>query len=511
MVEMDAGQLIGAITQLQLLHRQGRFAIPLRMKLLPGGLRRKGMAQDVSDVYACLQPLLKVDLNRVSRGAELPPHAAGQLYAFYRALVQLRMASEAGKAERAQELLDALAEELDVVDASESGAAREEGLAAELQAPSWLRLYRVLMPAAEEQLAKTRLLAQFLSQWETSADDPRAVALLTLLARQPAGQPARAALEKLVEVGSDYPQRWALLLGEPMCDCLLRHFDAAGQQRLLVDWIALLTTSEREAEIRGELLERWLRELSAPRDLAAAVGGLADLTRQTGAVSPEILQALRLRGSVSALPILHCLRSDDGTFASPDAQFLIGRLLQAHDVAGQPAFVRFCRRVAHVELTVGLRTSLSDRLLPNSKWKQALINQAFPVDGLNKQLRASTDYHAELYYLLLLALQQFDGATLGEVTRALSLIDLAIRQNKIDPRHLALLLRDMKRDPGAGLLTLVDEERIDAKSQGDPELFLLYMNLCLISRTSERVESLDLDNLSGTLRKLKIRDARGRE
>lgn len=522
-VEDDAGRLLGEIMQLQILHRQGRLALPLRMKWMPAAPRDANAEPDIGGVFAHLQPLLKIDLNRVGRGADLPAGTAEHLYGFHRALVRLRLVPDAGKADQAEEILEALAEELDAAeqaaaapetaeDDSPNASASLYDLETEWQRADWLRMYRVLRPASDPELAAVRDIAQYLARCdaEVPPGDRNTLALVTWLAKQRAAEDVERVLLDWVRTGLDYPQRWTWLRGDAVRELLATQLDESQRREFVLAGIRFLLTSEREAVLRLRLLADWLEQFPEARGLLDWMRGLVLLERRSGTIHPELLAAIEVRGSAGCEPMLPCLRFEDGQAASADAQFLIGRLLAAHDIACQPAFRRFCRRIAAIELTVGLRTELSERVLNNTKRKQALIARGWSSEQLVDSFRSATDSRRQLFYLLLLALRQFEGAVLGEITRALSLIDVAVRQTKIDGRHVQLLMDDLRRDPGEGLLTLVDEARIDRKAGESPELSLLYLNLRLISQTSGRADAVDIEDLSRTLRKLKLGDARGR-
>ena len=500
----DTSESLGAIAQIQYLHRKGRFAVPLRMKLLPSALRGATTSGDLSELYGHLQPLLRVDLKQISRGADLPADAPTHLHAFYRSLVLMRLSPDAGKADRADEVMQALFEE------QPDRCANGGGLAEELANISWLNLYRSMNPGEHFDTEQARTLAAFLAKHEGEACDPYAVAAMTLLARQ-TEQPV-VPIELLVdaaEAGLDYPQRWTLPLGDAFHCGVAANFPPDDQRKLLRSWMQLLLTSERESEGRRRVLESIFASIEQPSELFEIVNRLADVAQRTGTIGTEVLNALMKRGAAKAHGIMSCIWFEPDKVAGADAQFLIGSLLVAHDIAHQETFRQFCRRIAHIELAAGLKASVSDRVLAKTKMKQAMINLSWTTEHLRKQLKAAVDRNVQLLYLLLLAMKYFEGEQLGEASRALSLIDVAMRQNKIDPRHVTALLSDLRRDPRVGLATLIDEELIDEKSRTDQELFLLYMNLRVISQTSDRIEAIDLDNLSNTLRKLKIRDARG--
>ena len=517
-LDADSGRLIGAVTQLQILHRQGKFAIPMRVKWLPSSLRGSAVTRDVSDVYAHLQPLLKINLSRISRGAEVPADTGEHLHGFYRSLVLLRLAPESGRAEQAEELLQALAEELDAVDEAD-GRPGAEAYPHVLEHADWLRLYRVLAPGSEQQIQEAREITDYLVRCDDEVPpcDINSLALATWLAGNDDSQSVRDMLLGWVRSGMDYPRRWNWLRSDAFRQRLLACDEETARREFTLSSIAFLLTHQREAQRRCRLLEAWFRATSERRDptgvvvgLNRVVGGLVQVETQAGMLHERILDAFEARGPDAAPAIVECLLAEKGKAASPDAQFLIGDLLCAHDIAGQDKFQAFCRRVAAIELTVGLRTELTESVLNNKNLKQGLISRTWSSEKLVRSFRAASAHRRRLFCLLLLAFQEFEGDQLGEMTRALSLIDVAIRQTRIDDRHIMAIMADIKRDPREGLLTLVDDEKIDKKASVSPELSLLYVNLRLISLTTDRIEAVDLEDLSRTLRKLKIADARGR-
>ena len=502
----DPSDTLGTLAQIQFINQSGAFSVPMRMKWLPSSLAG-ATPDDVKATFDNLKAILKVDLGKISLGGEIPAEVDQQIASFDKAVVRLRFAKEDWKQKMAEELLTPLLQELgEFTGFAAVDLDGGERLAGEYEAPTWLKLYR----AVNEHEVDTQDLREVADL--ICAGQPRdtmaALAAFTLVGHLSDGDDFSHLLRTITRAQDEFPGCWDLLWSAELGERLRNYPKPEQRCQLFYSLVSVIGEQGANSTKRAKLVRGLFAGITEGEKFHAVICKLALLVRRSPGVEPEINSLFTKQRLAEVPDIMMCLCPSSRAVASNDAQFIIGRVLAKNQIAGNKVFRSFCQRTAGLEMSTNLRADFAERVLDNRDLLRSLLQQNLDLQPIHRQLRAASTPRQQLLCLLLIAVQLFEGEDLREVSRSLSLIDVAIRQNKIDSRHLDLLMTDLCEHPSEALACMADESQLDQRLHNNKDLSLLYLTLRLTSQTANKVDGLDIDHLSGTLRKIRAHDRR---
>lgn len=496
----DPRDVLGAVAQLQYLVGTDSLKLGLNARWLPSSLRHAAKPRDVCEVLDSLHALLRVDLGRICAGREIPPQVLDHLRTFDRAVVNLHFSAESWKVELADELLPPLLEELNQLGIDLRDADGEEP---GYVAPTWLKLYRSMLHRDSVGKSVQSEVCRMIGRLSTDRQG-FALALLTVLVERAPQDDLPDLVHRLTDTERKRNGCWDSLFNRRVWE-LLRGQKPPRQAELAAAWIDVVAEDRAEAMERVDFMANIFR-LPKPEPFCSHLLQLGNLTRRSG-LADEIVELTSGDGVIELPTILSCLSADSARPATLDAQRLIAKILQKHRCGRQTEFQAFCRRIRGVELSARLRSELYCCLLSSeTHLLGAAIERNLDVEGLTRRARAEPMQHRQLCWLLVIAIQHFEDDELREITRSLSLIDVAMHQAKVDQHHSELLFEDMLRSPLESLTGLARGRRLKGVDSASQRLQLLYLTLSVSTETLGRIAGVDLDDLSATLRRLRAYD-----
>jgi|GEM_PF-4413226 len=503
----DPSDTLGTLAQIQFINQSGAFSVPLRMKWLPSSLAG-ATPDDVKATFDNLKAILKVDLGKISLGGDIPADVDQQIARFDEAVVRLRFAKEDWKQKIAEELLAPLLKELGP--GSEISVAQDSDgkyIAEEFQAPTWLKLYRAISEHGVE-AQHFREVTDVICAGQPQ-DVTAAIAALTLVGHLSDGEDFSQLLRTMTRAQEEFPGCWDLLWSAEFGKRLQKYPQPDQRCQLFYSLVSIVGEQGANAKKRAKLVQGLFAGIKKNKDFHIVIRKLALLVRRSPGIEPEVISLFIRERLEEISDVMMCLCPSSRAVASNDAQFIIGRVLAKNQLAGNKVFRAFCRRTAGLEMSTNLRADFAERVLDNRDLLRSLLQRDLDLQPIHKQLQNASSVRQQLLCLLLIAVQLFEDEDLREVSRSLSLLDVAVRQNKIDSRHLDRLMTDLCDHPSDALACMADESRLDQRLSNDHELSMLYLTLRLTSQTANKVDGLDIDHLSGTLRKIRAHD-RGR-
>lgn len=502
----DPSDILGTLAQIQFINQSGAFSVPMRMKWLPASVAG-ATPDDVKATFDNLKAILKVDLGKISLGGDIPEEVDRQLACFDKAVVRLRLAKEDWKQKMAEELLTPLLQELgEFAGFARADSGDGECLTGEYAAPTWLKLYRAVH-THDVDFQHLREVTDLICGGQ-SHDENAALAALTLVGHLSDSEDLSHLLRTMTRAQDEYPGCWDLLWSAELGKRLQCYAQPEQRCQLFYSLVSVIGEQGANSTKRAKLVRGLFAGIPDDEAFHAVICKLALLVRRSPGIEPEI-QSLFTKQRLAEIPdLMTCLCPSARAVASNDAQFIIGRVLAKNQIAGNKVFRSFCKRTAGLEMSTNLRGDFAERVLDNRELLRSLLQRNLDLQPIQRQLRAASTPRQQLLCLLLIAVQLFEGEDLREVSRSLSLIDVAIRQNKIDSRHLDLLMTDLCEHPSDALACMADESQLDERLSNNKDLSLLYLTLRLTSQTANKVDGLDIDHLSGTLRKIRAHDRR---
>ena len=447
-----------------------------------GSQNRLATAGD--EFFSNLKQVLSFDLRLYAQGrTKLNTDLGEVIYRLYRGAVLTRFFSaDAKDAELAQKLMDGVAKDLSI----RKSEAESKTTPVELIDPSWFNLmvsWQHLSPADDgsdnpnsdesDKEISFQEICIFIQKTAgvDSAYESRLIGLLALIANQYSKTIASSIAYQLREVFDTDRQLFTLLINQRLLKRIWSRYSVKG----VADFLASMTfISERStAPILGSFLERLCDCIQSTVKLTAITHQLKKLADHEGVAKETLDLLMESSKPDKAMAFIEKSSSFEAGPLSIDAQRIMLTIMTKYKL-GSATINDLGNRLFAIGLSESILKRLTEKLISDSDFAGRFAKGRFEIDSLISRWENSVGYSSKIYRLVLLAIQEFEGSTLGSITRGLSVLSILKEKSKIDDSHYRALMNDMTYDLPGSLARL--HEQSDAM---DLRLKQLYVPLSI--------------------------------
>ena len=422
------------------------------------------LAKSGDEFFTHLKQILAFDLRLYAQGrSDIQDDLGEVIYKLYRGAVLTRFfSSDAADAELAQQLMDAVSSDLSV----SKSQTQSKSTPIEFREPNWFNFmvsWQRLKDTPEDSEASVseaeisfQEICIFIQK--CAAADPaferNTLGLLTLIANHLTQQVAHATAIQLRSVFEQDRTLFDLIMDQRLLKRIWSSYSVGGVAEFLE---ALTFISQRcTAPILGDFISQLCNQVKTTDELATVITQLRALADREG-VAKETLELLTVaqKPERARVFIQRAAEFASGPL-SIDAQRVMVTILSKYKLDASTVD-KLGNRISEIGLCDSIASRLSDKITRDSEFASRLVKRRLKTDSLVARWEDRVGFASRIFTLVLIAIQEFSGPTLGSITRGLSVLTILKEKSMIDDSHYRMLMSDMTHDLPSSLSRLHEQ------------------------------------------------------
>jgi hypothetical protein len=415
------------------------------------------LAKSGDEFFTHLKQVLAFDLRLYAQGrSDIDDDLGEVIYKLYRGAVLTRyFSSDAADAELAQQLMDAISSDLSV----SKSQSKSRSTPIELRDPNWFNFMVSWQRQNEPQQTDAALASDseisfqeiciFIQKCAAAnpAFERRTIGLLTLIANHLSQQAANATAIQLRSVFDHDRPLFELIIDQRLLERIWLSYSVGGVAEFLE---ALTFISEKcTAPILGVFISQLCNQVKTTKELTTVIIHLKTLANHEG-VAKETLELLTVSQQPDKAKVF--IQRAAGFESGPlsiDAQRIMVTILSKYKLDAATVN-ELGNRISEIGLCDSLASRLCEKIVQDSEFAGRLVKKRFKTDSLLTRWEDSVGFASRIFTLVLIAIQEFSGPSLGSITRGLSVLTILKEKSMIDDSHYRMLMSDMTQDlPGS--------------------------------------------------------------